>query len=553
MGGITMKQTTSAALPLSRPFLALVCALEAAYGVISMFAAVLLNHLATSVGGIGTVGELLRAGLPVILFALVYGGGRTLADGMTQRYADRAAQGLRRALNRSVMSMDSAAFARQDTGEYLNLMTGDVLLVRDQYYAKLPLVFCYVAQFVFCVAYSLMLNPVVGLVLMVLTVVQYVTPSLFNGAIGHRTVEQSRQTAAFTSKLKELLLGFSVVKSYGGEAGTQGEFDQADEDMTRARVGTAVLTQVMMGVNMGVGWAMVVIPVVLSGYFVMTGAMAAGSLLTVFYIANRYSMPAMGFADAWSSIRGSRGMREKLAGFLAEHPAAEPGESRPICQGLEVRELSFSYRGDAPALRHVSFRFEMGKKYLLLGESGCGKSTLLRVLSGQYPAQGVYVDGTAMEDLPAGALAGRLVLVGQQPYVFRRTVADNIDFLRTGDRDRLAEAVDKCCLADFISTLPQGLDTVVDEEQRQLSGGQKARIGLARALYAGPDVLLLDEVTSALDPATARKIEEMILELNHPLVIHISHKPSQELMEQYDGVLTMDGGQIVDVQVHHPT
>lgn len=546
-----MKQTTSAALPLSRPFLALVCTLEAAYGVISMFAAVLLNHLAISVGGIGTVEELLRAGLPVILFALVYGGGRALAEGMTQLYADRAAQGLRRALNRSVMSMDSATFARQDTGEYLNLMSGDVLLIRDQYYAKLPLVFCYAAQFVFCVAYSLILNPVVGLVIMALSVTQYFTPSLFNRAIGRRTVVQSRQTAAFTSKLKELLLGFSVVKSYGGEEQAQGEFDRADEAMTRARVGAAVLTQVMMCVNMGVGWAMVVIPVVLSGYFVMTGAMAVGSLLTVFYIANRYSMPTMGFADAWSSIRGSRGMREKLAGFLAEHPAAEPGESRPIRRELEVREMSFSYHGDTPTLRQVSFRFEMGKKYLLLGESGCGKSTLLRVLSGQYPAQGVYVDGTPMEDLSAGALAGRLVLVGQQPYVFRRTVADNIDFLHTGDRARLADVVDKCRLGDLVAGLPQGLDTVVDEEQRQLSGGQKARIGLARALYTGPDVLLLDEVTSALDPATAREIEEMILELDYPLVIHISHKPSRELMARYNGVLTMDRGQIVDIQRHH--
>ena len=543
-------QLPSVSLPGDWRALALVCALEAVYGVISMFAAVLLNNLATSVGSIRTVGELLAAGLPVILFALVYGGGRALAEGMTQRYADRAAQRLRRALDRSVMSMDSAQFAQQDTGEYLNLMTGDVLLVRDQYYARLPMVFCYVAQFVFCVVYSLMLNPVVGLVLMALSAAQYCTPSLFNRAIGRRTVDQSSQTAAFTSKLKELLLGFSVVKSYGGETEAQGEFDRADEAMTRARIRASVLTQVMMCVNMGVGWAMVVTPVVLSGYFVMTGAMAAGSILTVFYIANRYSMPATDLASAWSSIRSSRGMREKLAGFLAAHPAAEPGESRPIRRGLEVRDLSFAYHEGAPALHHLSFRFEMGKKYLLLGESGCGKSTLLKVLSGQYPVQGVYVDGAAMEDLPAGALAGRLVLVGQQPYVFRRTVADNIDFLHTGDRTRLADAVDKCCLEDFLAALPQGLDTVVDEEQRQLSGGQKARIGLARAIYTGPDVLLLDEVTSALDPATARKIEEMVLTLDHPLVIHISHKPSRDLMACYDGVLTMEDGRLARIDLH---
>lgn len=529
----------------NRRFLVLTCALEALYGVISMFAAVLLNHLATSVGNIRTVGELLRAGLPVVFFAVVYGGSRAVADSVTQLYADRAAQADRRALSRAIFSMDAAAFARQDTGEYLNLVSNDVLLVRDQYYAKLPMVFCYAAQFVFCVVYSLLLNPVVGLVLMALSVAQYFVPSFFAKGIDRRMVEQSGQTASFTSKLKELLLGFSMVKSYGAEEITQEEFDQADENMTRARIRTTVLMQIMMCSNLVVGWAMVVIPVVLSGYFVMKGAMEVGTIVTVFYIANRYCMPAMDFSAAYSNIKSSKGMREKLSAFLKAHPAAPRTESRPVHRGIALENLSFSYDGDTDAVRQVSFAFEAGKKYLLLGESGCGKSTLLKLLAGQYPSSGIKVDGTPLEQMPAGALKGRLILVGQQPYVFRRTVADNIDFLHTGDRTRLLEAAGRCCLTDFLAALPLGIDTMVDEEQRQLSGGQKARIGLARAIYARPDVLLLDEVTSALDAQTARDIEEMILNLEHTLVIHVAHKPSQELIRRYDAVLTMEHGRIV--------
>ncbi|MFQ9511142.1 MAG: ABC transporter transmembrane domain-containing protein, partial [Lachnospiraceae bacterium] len=130
--------------------------------------------------------------------------------------------------------------------------------------------------------------------------------------IDSRMVEQSRQTAVFTSKWKELLLGFSVVKSYGTEENARWEFNQGDEDMTRARVRTAVLTQIMMCSNLVMGWAMVVIPVVLSGYFVMKGDMEVGTIVTVFYIANRYCMPAMDVSAAWSNIKGSRGMREKM-------------------------------------------------------------------------------------------------------------------------------------------------------------------------------------------------------------------------------------------------
>lgn len=527
-----------------KKLLLIACAAETAYGVVSMYAAVLLNNLATSIGSIRAVGDLLRIGLPVIFFGVVYGGSRAVADSLAHLYADRAAQADRLALSRAVFSMDNADFAGKDTGEYLNMVTADVLLIRDQYYLNVPLIFCYVAQFAFCVGYSLLLNPVVGAVLMVLSAVQYSVPAVYAKPLDGLMVKQSQETARFTSKWKELLLGFSVIKSYGTEPNAQSEFREADEHMTRARVRAAVLSRMMGCSNLGVGWIMITVSVVLAGYFVITGEMAAGTLLTVFYIANRYSMPAMDFSAAWASIKSSRGMREKLAAFLRGHPEKAQSESRPIQKGMEVRNLSFSYDGGTEALRQASFRFEAGKKYLLLGESGCGKSTLLKLLARQFPAKGIYIDGVPVETLPSGTLRGKIILVGQQPYVFRRTVADNIDFIGTSSRKQILEAARQCCVTEFLEALPQGIDTLVDEEQRQLSGGQKARIGLARALCTRPDVLLLDEVTSALDPETAFRIEQMLLELEGIMVIHAAHKPAKELMERYDAVLTMENGKI---------
>lgn len=531
----------------NRMFLILTCILEAVYGVVSMGAAVLLNAVATTIGTAVTVRELLLVGVPAVAFGLVYAGSRALADSVIQRYAERIAQTRRSRLNQAIFSMNSAQFAGKDTGDYLNTMTGDVLLIREQYDAQIPLLVCYISQFVFCVGYSIFLNPVVAAVLMGMSAIQYFTPMLFGKKINELMMVQSKQTASFTSKAKELLLGFSVIKSYGGEDGIQSEFDLSNGKITKARVQASVMTQIMMCTNMMVAWIMINLSVVVAGYFVITGVMQAGSILTVFYIANRYSMPVMDFAAAYTKIKGSRSVREKLSSFLEEHPAVSKEESKPISRGLELENLSFSYDGDAEAIKQVSFTFETGKKYLLLGESGCGKSTLLKLLAGQYPSSGIRVDGVPLEKIPAGALDGRMILVGQQPYMFRRTVADNIDFLQTGNRLRLLETIEKCCLDSFLSTLPQGADTLVDEEQRQLSGGQKARIGLARAIYTQPDVLLLDEVTSALDAQTARKIEEMILGLEDTLVIHVAHKPSQELIGKYDAVLTMDGGRIAQV------
>lgn len=531
----------------NRSFFLVTCLVQVFYGVLSMCAAVMINTVAVSVTTAGTVEELLRVGIPTLCFSAVYAGGRALADCVTLLYAERAGEDLRGRLNRAIFSMNSAGFAGKDTGDYLNSMTGDVLLVRDQYYSQVSLMVCYVVQFVFCVIYSFYLNPVVALVLIGMSVIQYFSPMLFGKKINELMLVQSQMTGSFTSKAKELLLGFSVVKSYGAEAMIQEEYEASNRTMTKARERAGVMTQLMMSTNLMIGWFMILLSVVVSGYFVIQGMMQAGTVLTVFYIANRYSMPVMDFAAAYTKVKGSRSVREKLGSFLEQHPVRERAVDAPAGKNLELRDLSFSYDGTTPALEKLNFTFEMGKKYLLLGESGCGKSTLLKVLAGQYPAGGIFMDGAPLTDPLEELGGGQLILVGQQPYVFRRSVAENIDFLRTGDRKRLLAAAEQCCLTDFLSGLPEGIDTLVDEEQRQLSGGQKARIGLARAVYARPKILLLDEVTSALDQETARRIEAMLLELPDTLVIHISHKPSRELMERYDAVLTMDAGRIAQV------
>lgn len=234
--------------------------------------------------------------------------------------------------------------------------------------------------------------------------------------------------------------------------------------------------------------------------------------------------------------------------FLLRHPAGSwPGKGGTPVERLEAQHLDFDY-GEGPVLRDVCLRLEKGKRYLLLGESGCGKSTLLKALAGQYPLAGVCWNGQSLaRGIPTEA-RGRVVLVGQQPYLFHRSVAGNIDLLGTGDDRRLRQVIQSCCLEDTVAALPQGMDTLVDEERRALSGGQKARIGLARALYARPDALLLDEVTAALDPDTARRVERMVLELEGVLVLHAAHKPDPELMERYDEVITMDQGRITEIR-----
>ena len=173
----------------------LTCVLQAAYGVISMFAAVLLNQVATTINVNIMVEQLLAVGLPAIGFAVVYGGSRAIASGMTEACAERRAASLRKRMTRAIFSMNSCDFSKKDTGEYLSLISNDVLLVRSRYYSQFPLLFCYVAQFILAAACSLTINYAVGLVLMGMSPIQYIVPALFGKKINKLISVQSDKTS----------------------------------------------------------------------------------------------------------------------------------------------------------------------------------------------------------------------------------------------------------------------------------------------------------------------------------------------------------------------
>ena len=526
------------------PFLVLTCLMQAIYGVLAVGIAVMLSAVVDAVSNAHSIREILAAGVPAVCFAAAFAASRAAADSLNQVYAEKAAATLRQDINHSLLSMNVETFSMQDSGEYIHLLTADAALVRDQYYVQIPQMVGYISQFVACVLYSMTLSPVIAGVLTVMSVVQYFVPTLFGKHINVLTANQSAESARFTSKIKEIFLGFHVIKSYGAETVMQGEFEGADRYMTKAREKTAILMQVMMCSNLLIAWLMILLSVLCAGYFVIRGTMTAGGLFAVFYIANRYSMPVMDFAAALTKVRASKGIREKLNRFLQIHLTKHAFSARfPIAKGVELRNLTFSYGNDQAVLHDLSYRFERGKKYLILGESGCGKSSLLKAIAGQYPAHGVFIDGKPCAETPVGSL----MLVEQQPYIFHRSIKGNIDILGTGNIPLLQQAIISCKLEKFISSLPQGIDTLIDEEKRKLSGGQKARVSLARALYAQPDVLLLDEVTSALDAETAYEVEHMILSLENVLVIHVAHKPAPSLRGLYDAVLTIQNGRIQSV------
>ncbi|MGH6876162.1 MAG: ABC transporter ATP-binding protein, partial [Rhizomicrobium sp.] len=240
---------------------------------------------------------------------------------------------------------------------------------------------------------------------------------------------------------------------------------------------------------------------------------------------------------------------------IVDREGAAPLVVRPAPQGgaISFENVSFSYRADgAPALDAVSLEFPPGKKVALVGPSGAGKSTIFHLLLRFYDVERgrILIDGQDVADVTLDSLRANIALVTQEPFLFDETIADNIAYgRRDATRAEIVMAARAAAADEFVSGLPQGYDARIGEGGLKLSGGQRQRIAIARAMLRNAPILLLDEVTSALDTESERKVQDALAQLMiGRTTIVIAHRLSTVL--DADCIYVLDHGRLAESGTH---
>lgn len=270
------------------------------------------------------------------------------------------------------------------------------------------------------------------------------------------------------------------------------------------------------------------------------GAMQVGDLVVAIQLAGNIGAPIEVLAYALHSRNEARPlvvnyMEITDMGNVSVPENGEAFRQSPLGE-ISVEDLSYGI-GDVSILNNLSRKFEAGKKYMICGKSGTGKSTLLRLLSqmsdGNYSGR-ISVDGTDIKKIDADAFYREICVVFQEPYLFWATMEENILLGRDISREKFDEIVQKLHIEYLVERF-KGKELNV-ETIDTLSGGEKQRIALARAMLGRPQVYLLDEATSALDPENTYIVEKMLLE-EEAMIINVCHKPVEELKARYDEII----------------
>jgi len=290
---------------------------------------------------------------------------------------------------------------------------------------------------------------------------------------------------------------------------------------------------------------------------VIEGSLSVGELVAFNMLAGRVSQPVLRLAQMWQDFHQARLSVARLGDILNATPEAAYNPARaalPAIRGeIAFERVGFRYRIDGPEVLHdVSFRVAPGQVVGVVGASGSGKSTLAKLIQRLYlPETGrVMIDGVDLAMVEPAWLRRQLGVVLQENVLFNRTVRENIALADPATPiDRIVAAAELAGAHDFILEMPEGYDTIIGERGSSLSGGQRKRIAIARALLMDPRILIFDEATSALDYESERVIQANMQQIaKGRTVIIIAHRLST--VRHSDRIITIDRGRIVEDGTH---
>jgi ABC-type bacteriocin/lantibiotic exporter with double-glycine peptidase domain len=288
------------------------------------------------------------------------------------------------------------------------------------------------------------------------------------------------------------------------------------------------------------------------GRDVIAGALSVGSLVAFYTLVSQLFDPLSGAAELYARAQKAFASVRQVRAIFSESPAVlESVAAMPLrCEhpDIEFTRVEFGYRRQANMLSIPSLRIRAGEDVAVVGENGCGKSTMMKLISRVYDADSgsVRIGQEDVRNICLSSLRRAICYLSRDPVLFAGSLASNLRFVRVGASDKeLREAICHAGLSAFVATLSQGLQQNIGTGGCQLSGGQRQRLAIARALLQRPQILILDEATSCLDPLSEEAIlDDLRKALNTATLIVVSHRVAT--ISRFSRILTMANGKIVE-------
>jgi ATP-binding cassette subfamily B multidrug efflux pump len=369
-------------------------------------------------------------------------------------------------------------------------------------------------------------------------------------------ISQWKSTGLLNSQIEETFTGHAVVKAFGRQREVEKRFRDTNDELYESSFGAQFMSSLMQPLTMFMGNIQYVLVAVVGGLRVASGSISLGDIQAFIQYSRTFSMPLTQLASMMNVFQSGIASFERVIEFLdAEEQIPDPvaSENPPPVRGrVEFRDVTFSYDPDRPLIESLSLIAEPGQTIAIVGPTGAGKTTLVNLIMRFYELNSgvITLDGRDISSIPRYELRSKIGMVLQDTWLFGGTIHDNIAYGNPGaTEDQILEAARATYVDRFVHSLPDGYNTLINEEADNVSAGQKQLLTIARAFLADPAILILDEATSSVDTRTEVLIQEAMNALRKDRTSFvIAHRLST--IRGADVILVMENGRIVEQGSH---
>ncbi|GEK85836.1 ABC transporter ATP-binding protein [Microbacterium aerolatum] len=467
---------------------------------------------------------------------------------------------LRESVEAKINRLPLSYFDKVQRGELISRVTNDIDNITQTMQQSLSgaltavLTVIGVLVMMFSISWQLALVALVALPLM----------GVIFGVIGPRSQKafgsQWRKVGRLNARVEESFSGHALVKVFGREQEALESFQAENEELYQASFKAQFLSGIIMPAMTFVGSLTFVGIAVLGGLMVASGQLRLGDVQAFIQYSQQFTQPLSELGGMAAVVQSGTASAERVFDFLdADEEQADASDAAslpdPEVAGrgvIEFQEVSFSYTPDRPLIRDLSFRVEPGQTVAIVGPTGAGKTTLVNLIMRFYELSSgrILIDGQDIAGVARSELRSRTGMVLQDPWLFAGSILENIRYGRsTATDEEVIEAATATYVDRFVHALPEGYETVLDEDASNVSAGERQLITIARAFVSQPSILILDEATSAVDTRTELLLQHAMAALRKGRTSFvIAHRLST--IRDADLILVMEHGDIVEQGSH---
>ncbi|DAC35079.1 MAG TPA: ABC transporter ATP-binding protein [Candidatus Poseidoniales archaeon] len=459
----------------------------------------------------------------------------------------------------SLMAMEASYFETRQSGNLMSVLSADVAQLEDIISDSSTSIIRIITTFIVALLIMLSMSPTLSLILFAPLVLIVPMVIWFSTRVQRKYRKQRESTGGIVAILENVLSGITVVQAYNATdfegsriEGQSGDYrDQAIQAAflrNRFIPGIYVVAGISFGLLVSAG-----------GWVLSTGEITVGQFVTFLLISTRMTMPMFILGMLLNQLQRGEAASKRVFALIDLEPSIFDKEDAiplndPITS-ITFDNVSFAYpSSEVNVLNEISFSASAGEFLGVMGHTGAGKSTILKLIERFYEPQNgdITINGININDLQIESVRARIGFVSQDPFLFFGTIRDNVAYARDSSNEQIHNALEAAGAWEFVSQMSDGMDTMVGDRGVMLSGGQRARISLARALLNDPDLLILDEASAALDAETEKRIQKSLFGnsngSNKRITIAVAHRLAT--IRNADEIISMVDGAIVERGKH---